>query len=91
VSGDTTESVCASILNIGLVEGSVRAVRSKEFSVSSELSDHLCRWERKEKSQYRGNEIGPRVYVKRVEVGGRSKESHLPHPRSWQSCQPGEP
>jgi len=50
VSGDTITSLSVSFLNIGLVEGSVRAVRSEEFSVSSELSDHLCRWERKEKS-----------------------------------------
>lgn len=31
-------------LNISLVEGSVRAVRSEEFGMSSELSDGLWRW-----------------------------------------------
>ena len=49
VRGDTRESLRVSFLNIGLVEGSVRAIRSKEFSVSSELSDRLGRRERREK------------------------------------------
>jgi hypothetical protein len=39
VSGDTRGSLRASFLNIGLVEGGVRAVRSEQFSVSSKLSD----------------------------------------------------
>ena len=92
---DTVESLRVSFLNIGFVEGSVRAIRSKEFSVSSELSDCLCEWERRGKGQYRGDLIRSRMYVKRVEVGRSdekvSEESHLPHPRAWQSCQPGEP
>jgi hypothetical protein len=43
VSGDTRGSLRASFLNIGLVEGGVRAVRSEQFSVSSKLSDCLHR------------------------------------------------
>lgn len=39
-SGNTMESLRVLILNIGSVEGSVRAIRSEEFSVSSKLSDH---------------------------------------------------
>lgn len=38
---DAIESLGASFLNIGSVEGSVRAIRGKEFSVSSKLSDRL--------------------------------------------------
>jgi len=41
-SSNTVASRRASFLNIGLVKGSVRAVRSKEFSMSSKLSDRLC-------------------------------------------------
>ena len=56
-------------LNIGLVEGGIRATRGKEFSVSPELSDRLCRWERQEnESQQRLLNKTP-VYVK-SEVGG---------------------
>ena len=62
--------------------------------MSSELSDHLCGWQGK--SQY-GHLMKPRVYVKRVEVGGRgyyrmvSKGSHLPHLQALQFCLPVEP
>jgi len=62
--------LCASCLNIGLVEGSVRAVSGKEFSVSSKLSDHLCEGKRWEKLVRRQLKKIP-MYVKREEVGGR--------------------
>ena len=47
VSGDMIRSGHASFLNIGFVEGGVRAVRSKEFSVSSKLSDRLGKTRKK--------------------------------------------
>jgi len=53
VSGDTTASLRVSLLNIGSVEGSVRAIRSKELGMSSELSDRLCGWEEGQKSAKR--------------------------------------
>jgi hypothetical protein len=31
------------LLNIGTIEGSVRSIQSEEFSMSSKLSDRLCK------------------------------------------------
>ena len=69
VSGDTRGSLRASFLNIGLVEGGVRAVRSKQFSVSSKLSDCLHR--RGKELVKKGDPIRHRMYVKRGGGTGR--------------------
>lgn len=46
-----TEKSSWILLNIGFVEGCVRAIRGKEFSVSSKLSDRLWERERDEKNE----------------------------------------
>lgn len=41
------ESWTRILLNVGLVEGSVGAIGSKEFSMSSKLSDRLGEWQKR--------------------------------------------